>query len=221
MGPKESVAIAWQILDFEAMQWPCMFTEDEFDLRNKELHEYHLNQLKEHASLREHYSKEYGVIKRSVLLDAPYFDVTRQLPQDIMHVILEGALSRTLYYVIHWFLDHSLFTLQDLNNFVQNFNYGYSELKDKPVNITADDLTSPSKNLGQTAVQIWLLSRVFSFFAEPFCDECPDVWRTLQTILEITAICCSKKIAINILGYLKSLVGEHLQLFKSCFNNAT
>lgn len=136
--------------DFEAMQ--CMFTEDEFDLHNKELDEYHLNQLKEHASLREHYSKEYGVFKRSVLLDAPYFDVTRQLTQDIMHVILEGALSRTLYYVIHWFLDHSSITLQDLNNFGQNFNYGYSELKDKPVNITADDLASPSKNLGQTAV---------------------------------------------------------------------
>ena len=61
-------------------------------------------------------------------------------------------------------------------------------------------------------MQIWLLSRVFSFFAEPFCDECPDVLRALQTILEITAICCSKKIAINILGYLKSLVQEHLQL---------
>lgn len=41
------------------------------------------------------------------------------------------------------------------------------------------------------------------------------MWRVLETLLEITAICCCKKIFINILGYLKCLVQEHLQLFKS------
>ena len=220
-GYKESVGGAKRkcrhcMADFEAIQ--SMFTEEEFDLRSKELHEYHLNQLQEHSSLCEHYSKEYGVVTRSILMDAPYFDVTQQLPQDIMHVILEGALSRSFYYVLQWFLDHSLFTLNELNDFVQNFNYGYTELKDKPVKIEADDLTSPFKNLGQTAVQMWLLSRVFSFFGEPFADRFPDVWKVFQTILELTAICCSKKISINILGYLKCLVKEHLELFKSCFD---
>ncbi len=202
--------------DFEAMQ--SLFTEEEFDLRNKDLHDYHLEQMEEDPSLAEHYSKEYGVVKRSILLEAPYFDVTQQLPQDIMHVILEGALSRSLFFVLRWFLDHKVFSLTDVNQYVQNFRYGYSELKDKPVLITNDDLTEPSKNLGQTAAQMWLLSRVFSFFAEPFADEFPEVWKVLQTVLEITAICCSKKISLNILGYLKCLVSEHLQLFKSCFD---
>jgi len=120
-----------------------------------------------------------------------------------MHIILEGALSRTLYFVLKWFLDNNVFTLNELNHFVQNFHYGYSELKGKPVPIEADDLTDPFANLGQTAVQIWLLSRVFAFFAEPFCDRCPDDWRVFQTILEITAICSAKNISINILGYFK------------------
>lgn len=48
--------------DFDAMQ--VMFTEEEFDLRNKDLHEYHLNQQQEHPSLHEHYSKEYGIVKK-------------------------------------------------------------------------------------------------------------------------------------------------------------
>lgn len=42
--------------------------------------------------------------------------------------------------------------------------------------------------------------------------------RVFETILEITAICSSKKISVNILGYLKCLVQEHLKLFKSCFD---
>lgn len=40
----------------------------------------------------------------------------------------------------------------------------------------------------------------------------------LTTVLEITAICLSRKISVNILGYLKGLVKEHLQLFKDVFD---
>ena len=81
----------------------------------------------------ENFSKEYGVTNRSILLDALYSDVTEQIPQDVMHVILDGSLSRTLYFVIHYFLDNNIFTLEGLNAFILDFNYGYSEMKDKPV----------------------------------------------------------------------------------------
>ena len=91
-----------------------------------------------------------------------------------MHVILQGALSCSLYYVLCWYLDHSVFTLDEVNHFIQNCPYGYTELKDKPVLITNEDLADPFKNLGQTAVQVWLLARVFSFFREPYCDQFPD-----------------------------------------------
>ena len=60
----------------------------------------------------------------SSLLDAPYFDITNQLPQDIMHAILEDALSRTLFFVITHFVRNSIFSLKDLNAFIFNLNYG-------------------------------------------------------------------------------------------------
>ena len=44
--------------DFEEMQ--CKF-EDDFVLRTKKLHEYHLHQLEDNEGLYEHFSKEYGV----------------------------------------------------------------------------------------------------------------------------------------------------------------
>lgn len=120
-GFKESVGRAKRkcrhcLADFDQMQ--TIFTEEEFELRNQEIHSYHLQQLEDNPTLYQHFSKEYGVVKRSVLLDAPYFDITRQLPQDIMHGVLKGALSRALYFVLHWFLSHSVFTLDEVNHFV-------------------------------------------------------------------------------------------------------
>ena len=47
--------------DFESMQ--TLFTEEDFDLRSKEMHEYHLEQLHNNPELYNHYSKEYGVVK--------------------------------------------------------------------------------------------------------------------------------------------------------------
>ena len=213
-GYKESVGGAKRkcrhcMADFDEIQ--DKFKEEDFELRDKDMHNYHLEQLEEHPELHTHFSKEYGVNKRSVLLDA-------QLPQDLMHIILEGALSRALFFVITYFINNNAFTLNDLNAFILNFNYGYAERKDKPVYISPEYLRNPHENLGQSAAQIWLLSRVFVFFAEPFADEYPDVWRVLLTILEIKAICLSKKISINILGYLKVIIEEHLQLFKNILN---
>jgi len=42
-----------------------------------------------------------------------------------------------------------------------------------------DDLNNPYENLGQTADQVWLLSHLFLFFAEPFSHHCPKVWEVL------------------------------------------
>ena len=197
--------------DFESMQ--TLFTEEDFAPRSKEIREYQLEQLHNNPELYNHYSKEYGVVKRSILMDAPYFNVTKQLPQDIMHVILEGALSRALFFVINWFIDSSVFT--ELNDFVQNFPYGYTELKDKLVVISNEDLANPSNNLGQTAAQSWLLSRVVAFLVshlpmsfQMFGRSYKLCWKLLQFAVQRAFLKC----------YLKGLVKEHLQAFKNCFD---
>ena len=53
--------------DFDEIQ--SNFEEEDFVLCTKELQEYHLQQLHE------------------------IFDVTEQIPQDLMHVILDGSLK--------------------------------------------------------------------------------------------------------------------------------
>ena len=49
------------------------------------MHDYHLGQLEANEGLHTHLYKEYGVTKRSVLVDAQYLSVADHLPQDIIN----------------------------------------------------------------------------------------------------------------------------------------
>ena len=46
-----------------------------------------------------------------------------------MHIILEGILLRTLFFVITYFVNNDIFSVQDLNGLISNFSYGYTEIK--------------------------------------------------------------------------------------------
>ena len=110
--------------DWETMQEP--FTEEEFLLRNHTLHQQQLSDI-ENAGLpflKNYFSKQYGINRRSVLSEIPDFDVTKQLPQDIMHIFLEGILSYEIKFLLKHYFDGGLITLDQLNIKLQNFPYG-------------------------------------------------------------------------------------------------
>ncbi len=79
---------------------------------------------------KDHYSKVYGINRNSAVCEVPHFDVTTQLPQDIMHVLLEGIVPVH----IGLLLDHivetlSLLTLPEINARIASYPYGYFEEK--------------------------------------------------------------------------------------------
>ena len=85
-------------------------------------------------SERVHYSKVYGINRRSILCQLPDFDVTQQLPQDLMHVLLEGIfplhLEQLLDYVVNTL---SAVSLTDTNSRLLSFSYAYFEEKPSPL----------------------------------------------------------------------------------------
>ena len=58
---------------------------------------------------RVHFSKVYGINRTSVLCTLPYFDITQQLPQDLMHVLLEGIFP--LHMEVDLFIDYVICVL--------------------------------------------------------------------------------------------------------------
>ena len=207
---------------YETMQ-EC-FSGEEFTLRCKQGHEEQLKRLEKAPNkfLREYYSKLFGINERSHLKEAPFFDVCEQFPQDIMHVFLEGVLAYELKYLLrHYIEEESTFSLQDLNQEIQTFPYGYSNIKDKPCIIKATDLDrQSSSNLGQGAANMWLLEQVLPIILRKFVMTDSHHWECFSSLLEIMGIAFSTRISLETIVYLKNAIKNHLLLFKNAFPDA-
>ena len=222
-GFKESVSGAFRkcrlcMATFDTMQE--LFTEEVFTLRSKEDHASHLELIENAPSkfLKQYYSKKCGITSRSKLLEAPYFDVTQQLPMDIMHVFLEGILSYEIKYLLRYYISEGYFSLTELNNDVRKFPLGYAHCKDRPFVITEADLPRESStNLGQTASRMWVLATILPMILSKYVDRNSNHWRCLSSLLEIIAMAFATKISSESVLYLKTAIKEHLSLFKTAF----
>lgn len=65
----------------------------------------------------------------SALCEVPYFDVTTQLPQDLMHVLLEGIIPVQIgFLLIHAIDTLQVLTLADVNARISAYPYAYFEV---------------------------------------------------------------------------------------------
>ena len=111
----------------------------EFQPRTPELHEYHCSLL--HGPLLEHNSTTYGINQRSPLNKISHFNVANwQLPQDVMHILLERVVKQELQLLLRNFIfDKNLFTLAILDSRLESFGYGCTELSSKPSPLQIND----------------------------------------------------------------------------------
>lgn len=81
-----------------------------------------------------HDSTTYGLNYASPLNSINFYHVSSgQLPQDVMHTLLEGVLPKEIQLMLEEFVYvQKLLTLNTLNDRVAYFNYGRSENKSKP-----------------------------------------------------------------------------------------
>ena len=111
--------------------------------------------------LSEHYSVAYGVVRYSILLDVnSYYMFEGGLPHDIMHDLYEGVVQYEMKLLLTYLVDKNLLTIQEFNKHLINFDYGYSEVADKPTPITRANFKSGDKKLRQGASQCMLLARI-------------------------------------------------------------
>lgn len=63
----------------------------------------------------------------------PHFSVASlQMPQDVMHVLLEGVLPLNVRLMLDSFIKEGLITFDVLNDRIRNFRYGRIEARTKP-----------------------------------------------------------------------------------------
>ena len=71
------------------------FDENDFIYRTQSSYNFECKQIEEapNNTAKNNLSTLYGLNCRSILADLSSFDITKMLPQDIMHTILEGVLQ--------------------------------------------------------------------------------------------------------------------------------
>ena len=104
------------------------FTEEQFLLRDPASYDYHCSLLD--GTLATEDSTTYGINYRSPLNQITGFHVAKsQLPQDVMHILLEGVLNLEIKLLLNAFVSiKKYFTIDILNERIQNFTYGKAEI---------------------------------------------------------------------------------------------
>ncbi len=73
---------------------------------------------------------------------------------DIMHDILEGILQYEVIELLKCLITEKTCTLQYINRRISLFPYGYSDVANKPSEISFDNLTSSDHKLRQNGIHI-------------------------------------------------------------------
>ena len=195
-------------------------------MRNQVDHKEQFKIIKNAKStfLKEYYAKLFGINGWKHLEKVPFY-VCHQLPQDIMHVFLEGIITYELKYLLNFFIkEKGYFTLMQLNKAIQDYLYGYTHVKDKPCVIKKTDLArESSSNVGQGSARMWLLAEVLplilSTLVSTDSQHCECI-ASLVSLLKLMGIAFSANVFQETILYLKTAVKEHLLLFKRVFPQA-
>ncbi|CAN7986746.1 unnamed protein product [Ixodes hexagonus] len=161
-----------------------IFHEIDVQVRSKALHRSHVESAKVNQPLS---TALYGVKSESPLLGIGYFDVTLQLPPDLMHDLLEGSIPHVLREVLRGLISSNVIKYSDLDS-ITTFSFGTQDKKNKPEAVGKCFLNGESAYKG-TASQKWCLFRFFSLmFGDivPVKNEHWEVYLLLRRIVDMT-----------------------------------
>ena len=131
-------------------------------------HLQHCDQIEDRGNsvaVRERLSTTYGVNRKSIFAHLKDFDICQCFPQDIMHILLEGVVPYESKLLLKVLIDGiRCFTLKELNQKIESFDYGYMNKKNQPSPITRDTMNAVSDSkLKQTGKISMVLQMSKSF----------------------------------------------------------
>ena len=129
-----------------------LFFEDSSILRDKKSYSEDL----ERVYLDPNHRSNCGIVTGCLLNELDYFHVTENYTPDVMHDLLEGICP----YIVRLFLcvlmrEKKLFDLNFLNDRIQSFNYGSTDMSNKPPTLSMASFTSKESTIRMSASEMW------------------------------------------------------------------
>ncbi|KAK9963884.1 hypothetical protein ABG768_005106 [Culter alburnus] len=142
-----------------------------------------------------------------------FYHVTYNVTPDVMHDILEGVGGYETKLVLSSLIEQKLLTLDQLNNRLTSFDYGFSDGHNKPSAIKPQDLKNPDGAIRQTAAQMWCLLRLLPLMIGDLIPEGEKHWELLLSLLSCMELIFSPALTAEAVIFLQHLIEEHHRLF--------
>lgn len=161
---------------------------------------------------------ETGIKENCVFHKIESFNVTQNVVVDEMHDFLEGNAHYVICKIILDFLDKNYFTLEDLNDKVQNFNYSFNDKKNVPPIITLEHLRR--SKLRTSAEQMLVFINHFALYVlDKVVIEEDESFVLYERLIQISDLLMKFEISRDELVLLDTLISEHHELYIQLFKD--
>ncbi|CAG5100527.1 Protein of unknown function [Cotesia congregata] len=118
----------------------------------------------------------------------------------------------------HYIVDQKKLSIDNFNNRISSFQWGYCEMKNKPsANFTVSILRRKEHTLSQKAMQTWNLIRAIPILLSDVIDSDDEHMILVINLLQIMELVFAPKITQSLIPYLDALIREFCSSFKTLF----
>lgn len=133
-----------------------------------------------------------------------------------MHDILEGVAPLEVKLMLqHFIYFEKLFTLEQLNDRIASFDYGYTNVKNKPSVIL--NLRTAENPIKETASQMWCLLLFLPILIGDFVSDQSQHWRLFILLQDICDIVFAPVVTKGMSVFFKQLIIDHHHLLKNLY----
>ena len=185
-GFKESMSFAHRICRScmaTSEQIQFNFLESDFQLRTPEEHEVQVQSLAGPSSSTN--STKFGINRASELAKIPHFSVASNLPHDIMHDLFEGVVPCEIKLLLLHLIQSKYLTISVFNDRLRQFDFGYTEICDKPSELDQNIPKKPEQKIRQSASQMWLLAIILPLLIGDLVPDDSKVWALYHILLRM------------------------------------
>lgn len=217
LGLAEGYNAAYYCRICEASRYECwnMTKENETIIRNKTTYSQQLEIIASPEKVN--YDESKGIKRYCALNDLDYFHTMENISVDIMHDLNEGVMPLLMKELFSHCLKSKIFNEKKMKELITTYDFGYLSSKDKP----SSNFNLDKKNLGQNATQSKCLFVHIPYILSAYRNHpsLENKWICVQSLLRISQIVYSGKIAESDLEQLDKEVETNLTTFKQLFNS--
>ncbi len=139
--------------------------------------------------------------------------MTKGLPPDVLHDLLEGVAPYEIALVTHKLIDSGVVTLAQINMILESWHFGQLDALDRPCKFPADF----HDKIPQNAARTWCLLRLYPLMLGQILSEENQYVNFIVELKQIVEMATSFSLSIPDISLLEMKTQDHLETFKDLF----